>query len=44
VPPLDPKLLVWRTKLPEAEEYLSNKYEIQITPKISVSSGAFSNL
>jgi len=42
VPPLHPKLLVWGTKPPEAEEYLSNKYEIQISPKISViPSGAF---
>jgi len=36
VPPLDPKLLVWGTKPAEAGEYLSNKYEIRISKKISV--------
>jgi len=41
MPPLDPKLLVWGTKPPEAGEYLSNKFEILLSPKISaVPSGA----
>jgi len=42
VPPADPKLLFLGTKPPEAGEYLSNKYEIQISPNISViPAGAF---
>jgi len=45
MPPLDPKLLVCRTKNPEAGDYLSNKYEIHISPKINViPSGEFPNL
>ena len=44
VPPLNPKLLVWGTKPLEAGEYISNKYEIWKSPKISViPSAAFPN-
>jgi len=45
VHPTYPKLLVMGTKPPEAGEYLSNKYEIQVSPEISViPSGAFLQL
>jgi len=45
VPPLDSKLLVWRTKPPEAGKYVSNKCEIRVFQKIRViPSGVFTHL
>jgi len=45
IAPVDPKLLVWKTKPPEAGEYVPDKNKIRISPKISViPSGAYPHL